>query len=75
MKPQFPKIPLAMLLESDAEILKRAMAAKGMSQRSFARRVVGRDPTTVRRWLAGRPMPGTVKSLCCWIILEETARD
>jgi hypothetical protein len=63
-------IPLDMLIRPDAEILREAIQASGRSQRKFASHVIGRDLSTVGRWLRGAPMPGVVKSLCCRIIME-----
>lgn len=46
---------------SDAELLRAQIEASGLSQVRFARDVLGRDPATVRRWLAGYTMPVTVR--------------
>jgi hypothetical protein len=46
---------------SDADLLRRAIEASGLSARRFAREVLIRDERTVRRWLAGdSPMPEPV---------------
>lgn len=37
-----------------------AVAASGLSVAEWARTVVGRDERTVRRWLAGQPIPAQV---------------
>lgn len=33
--------------------------SSGLSHSEFARVVMGREPRTVRKWLAGEPMPAT----------------
>ena len=48
-------IPLA-----DSELLRRAIAASGLSARRFALEVMGRNDRSVRRWLADEPMPVVV---------------
>ena len=46
----------------DAELLRRAIEASGMSARRFATEVLVRDERTIRRWLdATRPMPAVVR--------------
>ncbi len=37
-----------------------AIAASGLSVAEWARTVAGRDERTVRRWLAGEPIPAQV---------------
>jgi hypothetical protein len=52
-----------MLRESErsaAELVEAAIAASGLSTRKWAERVMVRDERTVRRWLAGHPIPETV---------------
>lgn len=47
------------------ELLRRAIAASGLSARRFARAVLTRDERTVRRWLAGgSPIPALVLRKC-----------
>lgn len=46
---------------SAAAVLRRAIAASGMSARQYAVTVLLRDERTVRRWLAGdSPIPEAV---------------
>jgi hypothetical protein len=45
---------------SNAELLKRRIDASGLSNVRFAYDVLGRSPPTVRKWLAGAPMPDAV---------------
>ena len=46
---------------TDAELLRSAIEASGLSARRFAREVLIRDERTIRRWLAGdSPMPEPV---------------
>lgn len=46
----------------DAELIKAAIGASGLSARRFAVQVLIRDERTVRRWLAGdSPLPRAVK--------------
>lgn len=42
---------------STTELLRRAIEASGLSARRFAFEVMTRDERTIRRWLAGDPMP------------------
>lgn len=42
---------------SDVDRLKRIIDASGLSHVRFARDVLARDPTTLRNWLRGEPMP------------------
>ena len=49
---------------SDAELLRRAIAASGLSVRKFAD-VLIRDPRTLFRWLSGEsPLPKAVRKKC-----------
>lgn len=41
------------------DTLRALIEASGLSQVEWARTVVGRDPRTVRRWLAGETIPPT----------------
>jgi DNA-binding transcriptional regulator YiaG len=47
----------------DAEIIRAAITATSSSARGFAR-VIGVDERSMRRWLAGDPVPGPVIALC-----------
>lgn len=48
---------------TDADSLRRAIEASGLSARRFAREVLIRDERTVRRWLAGdSPIPEPVRA-------------
>lgn len=42
------------------DLLRAAIDASGLSVSAFAREVLVVDPSTVFRWLAGKPMPHTV---------------
>ncbi len=45
----------------DADLLRRAIEASGLSARRFATEILLRDERTVRRWLAGdSPIPDAV---------------
>ncbi|MGI8498385.1 MAG: hypothetical protein ACR2OG_12465 [Gemmatimonadaceae bacterium] len=46
---------------TDAELVRAAIDASGLSARAWAEQVMVRDERTVRRWLAGRPVPETVR--------------
>jgi hypothetical protein len=46
----------------DAARLRVVIEASGLSARRFAVDVMSRDERTVRRWLAGEPMPPTVRA-------------
>jgi hypothetical protein len=46
---------------TDAELLRAQIEASGLSQVRFALDVMGRNPATVRRWLAGHTMPATAR--------------
>lgn len=41
-------------------LLRNAIERSGLSARQYAKRVLLRDERTVRRWLAGDPMPAVV---------------
>jgi hypothetical protein len=55
---------------TDLELLKLAIAKSGLTIRRFASQVVAREDRTVRRWLAGQPIP---KAARAW--LEAYVRD
>jgi hypothetical protein len=57
---------------SDAELLKRRIDASGLSNFRFAYDVLGRSPPTVRKWLAGAPMPAAVAD---WLRRATVASD
>lgn len=44
----------------NAETLRAMIDASGLSQVEWARSILARDPRTVRRWLAGDPIPEAV---------------
>lgn len=44
----------------NADLLAAVIGISGMSVRQFAAQVMARDERTVRRWLAGDPMPEVV---------------
>lgn len=41
----------------DCELLAAAIKASGLSSGAFARDLMGRNDRTIRRWLAGAPIP------------------
>lgn len=47
-------------MESDTDLVRRALFESGMTIRTFAWWYAGRDPRTVRRWLEGSPVPALV---------------
>lgn len=54
---------------TDAEILRAAIEAAGLSARRFALEVLDVDERTVRRWLAGEnELHGTVRLVCLAIV-------
>jgi hypothetical protein len=55
---------------TDLELLKLAIAKSGLTIRRFASQVVAREDRTVRRWLAGQPIPKVARA---W--LEAYVRD
>lgn len=58
---------------TDAELIRAAIDAAGMSARRFAVDVLTRDERTVRRWLAGdSPLPKAVRDRCESIVREFT---
>lgn len=54
---------------TDAEVIRAAVAASGLSTREFAYEIMaGRDERTVRRWLLGETMPPKVRAwLEAWL--------
>ena len=46
---------------TDVELLRLAIAKSGLSVRQFARQIVGREDRTIRRWVAGQPIPKAAK--------------
>ncbi len=55
-----------------AETLRAIIEASGLSQVEWARTVAGRDPRTVRRWLAGEPIPPTTADWIARLVQVET---
>lgn len=53
---------------TDAELIRAAVAASGLSSRRFAEFVTWRDERTIRRWGAGEPIPETAKSRLIWFL-------
>ncbi len=45
---------------TDADTLRAAIKASGLSARRFAVELMGRNERSVRRWLSGEPMPAVV---------------
>ena len=49
---------------TDAELIRAAIDASGLSARRFAVEVLIRDERTIRRWLAGdSPLPKAVRAV------------
>lgn len=42
------------------DLLRQAIKSSGLSARQYAKQILLRDERTVRRWLAGDPMPRAV---------------
>lgn len=59
--------------DSDAELWRRTVAAIGTPAAALAREI-GVDPRTARRWLEGKPMSASVRSLCRVLIAMPSAR-
>lgn len=57
---------------TDAKLLAERIDASGLSQVRFALDVLGRDPSTVRKWLAGAPMP---RKLADWLRRASVTSD
>jgi hypothetical protein len=47
---------------NDVELVKAAILKSELSIRQFSRRIVGREDRTVRRWLAGQPIPKAARA-------------
>lgn len=47
---------------TDAELLRAVIDRSGLSARRFATRVLFRNERTIRRWLAGDPIPTEVRA-------------
>jgi hypothetical protein len=47
---------------TDQELVRAAILKSELSIRQFARKVVGREDRTVRRWLAGQPIPKAARA-------------
>ena len=58
---------------TDAELLAWALQASGLSARKFAAEVLIRDERQVRRWLAGKPLPPTVRGFLEHRLEERTS--
>jgi len=54
----------------DAQLLRAAIAASGLSVRQFAARTLARDPRTIFRWLAGQAMPRYAREACERIVTD-----
>ena len=50
---------------TDAELLSAAIAKSGLSARQFAMKLMARDERTIRRWLAGNPIPPMARA---WLV-------
>lgn len=54
---------------TDAELLRAAIDASGLSARQFAVRTLVRDERQIRRWLAGESdLPAPVRNRCLAIV-------
>jgi len=53
---------------TDAELIRAAIAASGLSARRFAEDVTWRDERTIRRWGAGEPIPTTARERLVWFL-------
>ena len=51
-----------------AQLVRAALEASGLPATRFATLVVWRDARTVRRWLAGGPMPALVRRRLAWFL-------
>jgi len=66
---------------TDADLLRRAIAASGRSQVRFAREVLGVRDTTLRSWLApraapsARPLHPTVRRVCLATLADPTVAE
>lgn len=60
---------------SDPELIAAAVEASGLSARRFAVALLARDERTVRRWLAGDPLPVPARDwLARFVALPDRAR-
>lgn len=60
---------------TDAELIRAAIAASGLSGRVFAEAVTWRDERTIRRWGAGELIPQTARARLEWFLaLSEPKR-
>ena len=65
-----------MVIRDDADLLRAAIEASGLSARRFAVEVLLRDERTIRRWLqppdqsGARPLPRTVRTFLTRYIAE-----
>lgn len=55
------RCPMASEINANADLLRAAIEASGLSARRFATEILIRDERTVRRWLAGEEMPVVVR--------------
>jgi hypothetical protein len=46
---------------TDAELLRLAILKSGLTVNRFAAEIMSRDERTIRRWLAGQPIPQAAK--------------
>lgn len=57
-----------------AALVRAAVAASGLSAVRFGRLIVWRDGRTVRRWLAGGPIPRAVLERLGWFVALSPAQ-
>lgn len=62
---------------TDADLIRDAIAAGGISSRRFAERLMGRDERTIRRWVAGDvAIPPLARAwLERWLSLSDATRE
>jgi hypothetical protein len=46
---------------TDSELLRAAILKSGLTVNRFAAEIMSRDERTIRRWLAGQPIPQAAK--------------
>lgn len=59
---------------TNADLIRAAIAASGLSSRRFAEFVTWRDERTVRRWGAGESIPETARARLIWFLAISSAR-
>jgi hypothetical protein len=49
-------------MPNNRDLLRRVIEVSGLSARRFATLIAWRDERTIRRWLAGEPVPAVVEA-------------